>query len=177
MLHDRKAKLFLKRKRSKRRPLFLQTKWRFSQALFPTVVDPVAMRAWVRGYVRGDTQLTICVKVWDRGLCGAKSQWLRRLRCRTQPGLSRCPSGLASLHHSRLSTQSPYQLYSFSGDRRVHFDDYGSFVYDSPNLFLWSIGFGSNRTHGNPVRTRAPDSPNLSNEENTRYHFRKTQQQ
>ena len=36
MLHDRKAKLFPKRKRSKRRPLFLQTKWRFYQALFPT---------------------------------------------------------------------------------------------------------------------------------------------
>ena len=51
MLHDRKAKLFPKRKRSKRRPLFLQTKWRFYQALFPTVADPVVMRAWVRGYV------------------------------------------------------------------------------------------------------------------------------
>ena len=30
-------------------PLFLQTKWRFGQALFPTVADPVVMRAWVRG--------------------------------------------------------------------------------------------------------------------------------
>ena len=29
-------------------PLFLQTKWRFYQALFPTVADPVVMRAWVR---------------------------------------------------------------------------------------------------------------------------------
>ena len=27
---------------------------------------------------------------------------------------------------------------------------------------LWSIGFGSYQTHGSPVRTRAPDSPNLS---------------
>ena len=27
-------------------------------------------------------------------------------------------SGLAGLHHSRLSTRSSYQLYSFSGDRR-----------------------------------------------------------
>ena len=26
-------------------------------------------------------------------------------------------------------------------------------------------GFGSDRTHGSPVRTRAPDSPNLSNED------------
>ena len=27
-----------------------ETKWRFYQALFPTVADPVVMRAWVRGY-------------------------------------------------------------------------------------------------------------------------------
>ena len=45
------------------------------------------------------------------------------------------PSGMASLHHSRLSTRSPYQLYRFSGDRRVCYDNHGLFVYDSPNLF------------------------------------------
>ena len=28
---------------------------------------------------------------------------------------------------------------------------------------MWSIGFGSDRTQGSPLRTRAPDSPNLSN--------------
>ena len=33
---------------------------------------------------------------------------------------------------------------------------------------VWSIGFGSDRTHGSPVRTRAPDSPNLSNTSNSR---------
>ena len=45
----KQGNVFLKRKRSRRRPLFLKTKCRFYQALFPTVVDPVAMRAWVRG--------------------------------------------------------------------------------------------------------------------------------
>ena len=44
-LQGRKDKLFLKRKRSRWRPLFLQTKWKFFQALFPTAVDPVEMRA------------------------------------------------------------------------------------------------------------------------------------
>ena len=49
-------------------------------------------------------------------------------------------SGLASLHHSRLSTRSSYQLYSFSGDRRFCYDNHGSFVYDSPNLFCGPSG-------------------------------------
>ena len=31
-------------------PALIVQKWRFYQALFPTVIDPVAMRAWVRGY-------------------------------------------------------------------------------------------------------------------------------
>ena len=53
---------------------------------------------------------------------------------------ARCPSGLASLHHSRLSTRSSYQLYSFSGDRRFCYDNHGSFVYDSPNLFCGPSG-------------------------------------
>ena len=49
-------------------------------------------------------------------------------------------SGLASLHHSRLSTRLSYQLYSFSGDRRFCYDNHGSFVYDSPNLFCGPSG-------------------------------------
>ena len=53
---------------------------------------------------------------------------------------SGAPSGLASLHHSRLSTRSSYQLYSFSGDRRFCDDNHGSFVYDSPNLFCGPSG-------------------------------------
>ena len=55
-------------------------------------------------------------------------------------GWVRCSSGLARLHHSRLSTRSPYQLYSFSGYRRVRYDNHGSFVYDSPNLFCCPSG-------------------------------------
>ena len=45
------------------------------------------------------------------GSCGSKSQRVGRLRCRTQPGLSPVPeqSGLARLHHSRLSTRSSHQ--------------------------------------------------------------------
>ena len=45
-----------------------------------------------------------------------------------------------SLHHSRLSTRSSYQLYSFSGDRRFCYDNHGSFVYDSHNLFCGPSG-------------------------------------
>ena len=41
---------------------------------------------------------------------------------------------------SRLSTRSSYQLYSFSGDRRFCYDNHGSFVYDSPNLFCGPSG-------------------------------------
>ena len=56
-------------------------------------------------WVRRDTRLTIRVKVWGRGSCGAKSQRLRWLRCWTQ---ARAESGAradwqAKLHHSRLS--------------------------------------------------------------------------
>ena len=61
----------------------------------------------------------------DAGLCKG---WVRR------------PSGLASLHHTRLSTRSSYQLYSFSGDCRFCYDNHGSFVYDSPNLFCGPSG-------------------------------------
>ena len=63
-----------------------------------------------------------------------------------------CPSGLASLHHSRLSTRSPYRLYSFSSDRRVCYDYYGSFVYGSPNLFCDPSG--SLRTRLTGVRSK-----------------------
>ena len=43
-------------------------------------------------WVRRDTRLTIRVTVWGRGLCGTKSQRVqRRIRCRTQPGLSPVP--------------------------------------------------------------------------------------
>ena len=63
-----------------------------------------------------------------RGYTGLSKGWVRR------------PSGLASLHHSRLSTRSSYQLYSFSGIRRFCYDNHGSFVYDSPNLFCGPSG-------------------------------------
>ena len=92
------------------------------------------------GWVRRDKRLAIRVKVWGRGSCGPKSQRLRPLRCRTQPGLNPVPSGLASLHHSRLSTRSSYQLCSFSSNRRVCYDNHRSFVYDSPNLFRGPSG-------------------------------------
>ena len=58
----------------------------------------------------------------------------------TQPGLSPVPERTTHLHHSRLSTRSSYQLYSFSGDRRFCYDNHGSFVYDSPNLFCGPSG-------------------------------------
>ena len=78
---------------------------------------------------------------WDDFDAGLSQGWVR------------CPSGLASLHHSCLSTRSPYQLYSYSGNRRVCYDNHGSFVYVSPNLYcgpFFQVRFG-------------PDSPNLSN--------------
>ena len=65
---------------------------------------------------------------WDDSDAGLSQGWVR------------CSSGLASLHHSRLSTRSPHRLYSFSGDRRVCYDNCGSFVYDSPNLFFGPSG-------------------------------------
>ena len=65
---------------------------------------------------------------WDDSDAGLSQGWVL------------CPSGLASLHHSRLSTRSSYQLYSFSGDRRFCYDNHGSFVYDSPNLFCGPSG-------------------------------------
>ena len=71
------------------------------------------VEAWVARNLNG----------WDDSDAGLSQGWVR------------CPSGLASLHHSRLSTRSSYQLYSFSGDRRFCYDNHGSFVYDSPNLF------------------------------------------
>ena len=48
-------------------------------------------------WVRRDTRLTIRVTVWGRGLGGAKSQRVGRLRCRTQPGLSRVPERTGKL--------------------------------------------------------------------------------
>ena len=71
------------------------------------------VEAWVARNLNG----------WDDSDAGLSEGWVRR------------PSGLARLHHSRLSTRSSYQLYSFSGDRRFCNDNHGSFVYDSPNLF------------------------------------------
>ena len=74
------------------------------------------VEAWVARNLNG----------WDDSDAGLSQGWVR------------CPSGLASLislHHSRLSTRSSYQLYSFSGGRRFCYDNHGSFVYDSPNLF------------------------------------------
>ena len=48
-------------------------------------------------WVRRDTRLTIRVTVWGRGLGGAKSQRVGRLRCRTQPGLSPVPERTGKL--------------------------------------------------------------------------------
>ena len=76
------------------------------------------VEAWVARNLNG----------WDDSDAGLSQAWVR------------CPSGLASLHHSRLSTRSSYQLYSFSGDRRFCYDNHGSFVYDSPNLFCGPSG-------------------------------------
>ena len=76
------------------------------------------VEAWVARNLNG----------WDDSDAGLSKCWVRR------------PSGLASLHHSRLSTRSSYQLYSFSGDRRFCYDNHGSFVYDSPNLFCGPSG-------------------------------------
>ena len=76
------------------------------------------VEAWVARNLNG----------WDDSDAGLSKGWVRR------------PSGLASLHHSRLSTRSSYQLYSFSGDRRFCHDNHGSFVYDSPNLFCGPSG-------------------------------------
>ena len=76
------------------------------------------VEAWVARNLNG----------WDDSDAGLSQAWVR------------CPSGLASLHHSRLSTRSSYQLYSFSGDRRFCYDNHRSFVYDSPNLFCGPSG-------------------------------------
>ena len=76
------------------------------------------VEAWVARNLNG----------WDDSDAGLSKGWVRR------------PSGLANLHHSRLSTRSSYQLYSFSGDRRFCHDNHGSFVYDSPNLFCGPSG-------------------------------------
>ena len=66
---------------------------------------------------------------WNESDAGLSQGWVR------------CPSGLASLHHSRLSTRSPYQFsVQFSGDRCVCYDKRGTFVYDSPNLFCGPSG-------------------------------------
>ena len=87
------------------------------------------VEAWVAQNLNG----------WDYSDAGLSQGWVR------------CPSGLASLHHSRLSTRSPYHLYSFSGNRRFCYDNHGSFVYDSPNLF-WGPS-GSVRTGLTGVRS------------------------
>ena len=76
------------------------------------------VEAWVARNLNG----------WDDSDAGLSKGWVRR------------PSGLASLHHSRLSTRTSYQLYSFSGDRRFCHGNHGSFVYDSPNLFCGPSG-------------------------------------
>ena len=48
-------------------------------------------------WVRRETRLTIRVTVWGRGLGGAKSQRVGRLRCRTQQGLSPAPERTGEL--------------------------------------------------------------------------------
>ena len=64
----------------------------------------------------------------------------------TSTRLHRCPSGLASLNHLRLSTKKmPFYsiivpVVQFSGDRRFCYDNHGSFVCDSPNLFCGPSG-------------------------------------
>ena len=54
----------------------------------PSTAFSIRQHAREVRWVRRDTRLTIRVTVWGRGLGGAKSQRVGRLRCRTQPGLS-----------------------------------------------------------------------------------------
>ena len=73
-----------------------------------------------------------------------------------------CTSGLAGLHDSHLSatkstTQSPYQLYSFSGDHHVCHDN-NDIHLRLDLLPLALIQFSLDRTHGSPVQTWAPNS-------------------
>ena len=96
------------------------------------------VEAWVARNLNG----------WDDSDAGLSQAWVR------------CPSGLASLHHSRLSTRSSYQLYSFSGDRRFCYDNHGSFVYDSPNLFCGPSG--SVRTGLTAVRSESGHRTHLT---------------
>ena len=132
---------------------FFRQKWKFSQKLWNMITQNKdtklklerlgesgathdsqsaprsGVEAWVARNLNG----------WDDSDAGLSQAWVR------------CPSGLLSLHHSRLSTRSSYQLYSFSGDRRFCYDNHGSFVYDSPNLF--SGPSGSVRTGLTAVRS------------------------
>ena len=77
---------------------------------------------------------------------GSRLGWREISTGRTtpMPDSARAESGARadwrSLHHSRLSTRSSYQLYSFSGDHGFCYDNHGSFVYDSPNLFCGPSG-------------------------------------
>ena len=115
------------------------------------------------GWVRLDTLLTIRVKVWGQGSCGAEPQRLRWLRCRTQPGLSPVSERTSKLTPPHVSvysiTVSVVQIFGRS-----------PCLLWQPWLvclrltwpLLWSIGFNSDRTHWSPVRTWAPDSHNFS---------------
>ena len=129
-------------------------------ALFRSVVPPTQAISREVRLVRRDTRLTIRVTVWGWGSCGTKSQRLRGIRCRTQPRLSPLPE--------RTGKRAPLAPFYSITVRVVQFFGRSSCSMWQPwpvglrLTFLWSIGFGSDRTHGIPVRTRAPESPNLS---------------
>ena len=96
--------------------------------------------------------------IWGWGSFGVKSQWVRGVRCW-------CPSRLAGLHDSRLSTPSQYPWYqscNFSIECHVCHDNHCSFVYDSPNP-LWSPSDSVRTVSRTSGPTWTPDSPSLSN--------------
>ena len=103
--------------------------------------------------VRCDTRLTICVTVWSRGSSGAKSQRLRRLRCRTQPELCPLPERtgkLAPLTPFFSITVPVVQFFGQSSCLLFHLW-LGNLRLTLP--LSWSVEFGSDRTHGSPART------------------------
>ena len=83
-------------------------------------------------WVRRDTRLTIRVTVWGRGLCGTKSQRVRRSRCRTQPGLRPAPERTDKFAPLTSFYSITVRVVQFFGRSSCF---HGPFVYDSPNLF------------------------------------------
>ena len=93
-------------------------------------------------WVQRDTWLIIRVTctIWGRGLCGAKSQRLRRIRCRAQPGLSPVPQRTGKLAPPHAFLLDHRTSCTVSGNLRICYENHGSFVSDSPNLFWGPSG-------------------------------------